>query len=68
MAEIPMELIFNWNQTGLNLVSSWTMTAKGSKWVKILGLTDKCQITGVFCGTLLREFLPIQLIYTGKTP
>lgn len=31
------------------------------------GYDDKRQITGVFCGTLCGEFLPIQLIYKGKT-
>lgn len=69
MEEIPMDLIFNWDQTGLNLVpvSSWTMAAKGSKRIEVQGLTDKRQITGVFCGTLVGEFLPIQLIYGGKT-
>ena len=70
MEEIPIDMIFNWDQTGLNLVpvSSWTMASKGSKRVEIQGLTDKCQITGVFCGTLLGEFLPIQPIYAGKMP
>ena len=69
MEGIPIDLIFNWDQTGLNLVpvSSWTMTSTGSKRVEIQGLTDKRQITGVFCGTLLGEFLPPQLIYGGKT-
>ena len=69
MEEIPNHLILNWDQTGLNLVpvSSWTMEKKGSKRVEIQGLTDKRQITGVFCGTLLGEFLPLQVIYTGKT-
>lgn len=69
MEDIPIELIINWDQTGLNLVpvSTWTMATKGSKRVPIQGLDDKRQITGVFCGTLLGEFLPIQLIYSGKT-
>lgn len=69
MEEIPEQLIFNWDQTGLNLVpvSSWTMEEKGSKRVPIQGMTDKRQITGVFCGTLIGEFLPMQLIYGGKT-
>ena len=66
--EIPIEMIFNWDQTGLNVVpvSSWTMASKGSKRVEIRGITDKRQITGVFCGTILGEFLPMQLIYAGK--
>ncbi len=69
MEDIPAELIFNWDQTGLNLVpvSTWTMACKDSKRVEIKGLGDKRQITGVFCGTLIGEFLPIQFIYTGKT-
>ena len=69
MDEIPSDLIFNWDQTGLNLVpaSSWTMALKGSKRVEIKGLNDKRQITGVFCATLTGEFLPVQLVYGGKT-
>ena len=69
MEDIPPELIFNWDQTGLNLVpaSPWTMAPKGSKRIEMKGLADKRQITAVFCGTLLGEFLPVQLIYGGKT-
>ena len=69
MEEVPPELFFNWDQTGLNLVpaSSWTMATKGSKRVELKGLTDKRQITAIFCGTILGDFLPIQLIYAGKT-
>lgn len=69
MEEIPSQLIFNWDQTGLHLVpaSNWTMARKGSKRVEMKGIEDKRQITAVFCGTLCGEFLPVQLIYTGKT-
>ena len=69
MEEIPPQLIFNWDQTGLHLVptSNWTMAKKGSKRVEMKGLEDKRQITAVFCGTLCGEFLPMQLIYKGKT-
>ena len=51
MEEIPLELIFNWDQTGLHLVptSNWTMAKKGSKRVEMKGLEDKRQITAVFC-------------------
>jgi hypothetical protein len=67
--EIPASLIFNWDQTGIHLVpvSNWMMAKKGSKRVEIKGLGDKRQITAVFCGSLLGHFLPIQLIYGGKT-
>ena len=69
MEDIPPELVFNWDQTAISIVpgSSWTMEMKGSKRVEIVGVSDKRQITAVFCGTLAGEFLPPQLIYQGKT-
>ena len=68
MEEIPAELIFNWYQTGLNLVpsSNWTMELRGSKRVEVAGLTDKRQITAVLCGTLTGNFLPPQVVYQGN--
>lgn len=69
MEEIPPELILNWDQTGMHLVpaASWTMDQIGSKRVKITGVNDKRQITALFCGSMLGDFLPLQLIYKGKT-
>ena len=69
MEDIPRELIFNWDHTGISIVpgSSWTMELKGSKRVEIVGINDKRQITAVFCGTAKGHFLPFQLIYQGKT-
>ena len=69
MEEIPPQLILNWDQTGIHLVpaSSWTMDKRGSKRVEIKGVNDKRQITAVFCGSLTGDFLPIQVIYKGKT-
>ena len=69
MEEIPNELVFNWDQTAISIVpgSSWTMELKGSKRIEIVGISDKRQITGVFCATLAGGFLPFQLIYQGKT-
>ena len=69
MDEIPPELILNWDQTGLNLIpsSSWTMEQRGARRVEITGLNDKRMITAVFCGTLCGDFLPLQLVYQGKT-
>ena len=69
MEDIPAELILNWDQTGIKLVpcSSWTMEKQGEKRVEMAGVNDKRQITAVFCGTLLGDFLPVQLIYKGKT-
>ena len=69
MMKIPSELVFNWDHTGINIVpgSQWTMEPKGSKRVELAGLNDKRQITAVFCASLAGEFLPVQLIYQGKT-
>ena len=62
-------MVLNWDQTGLSIVptSNWTMDEKGAKKVAIEGLGDKRQITATFAGTLAGEFLPIQLLYQGKT-
>lgn len=70
LEEIPPELVLNWDQTGLKIVpsSSWTMERCGVKRVDMLGINDKRQITAVFCGSLTGDFLPVQLIYAGKTP
>ena len=67
--EIPGDLIFNWDQTGINLVPSslWTMDKKGKKRVEIAAFQGKHQITAVMRGTLMGEILPFQLIYAGKT-
>ena len=68
--EILPELILTWDQTGIKLVpsSSWTMEERGTRRVELAGLNDKRQIIAVFCGSLMGAFLPIQLIYTDKTP
>ena len=69
MEEIPPELILNWDQTGIKIVpsSTWTMDRQGSKRVEIAGVNDKRLITAVFCGSLTGDFLPVQVIYQGKT-
>ena len=69
MEEVPPASITNWDHTGLKYVSvsSWTMAKEGSKLVEISGIDDKHQITAVFAVTLDRSFLPIQLIYCGKS-
>ena len=42
------------------------MNEQGARRVELVGLSDKRQITAVFCGNLLGAFLPIQLIYERK--
>lgn len=69
MKEVPFELILNWDQTEIKIVpsSNWTMEMQGSKRVEITGIADKRQITAVLCGNLVGDFLPVQLIYQGKS-
>ena len=43
------------------------MAARNSSSVPIKGLTDKRNITLTFIITLSEEFLPMQVIYQGKT-
>ena len=68
--EIPPQLIINWDQTTIYYVpvGSWIMELEGAKRVEIAGKDDKRQITVVFAGSVAGDFLPIQLVYKGKTP
>lgn len=65
-----MELIINWDQTGMKyvLVSNWTFETKGAKRVEIAGLDDKWQITVLLSCTMDGKLLSMQVIYAGKTP
>ena len=69
MDEVPLPLIINWDQTGINFVpyAEWTMDVKGSRRVELAGLKDKRQMTAVFAGSADDKFLPPQLIYSGST-
>ena len=69
IADIPMDLVLNWDHTGVNIVpgSQWTMAKKGAKHVECPGVDDKRQITIVVCGTASGIFFPLQIIYKGKT-
>ena len=69
MDEVPAELVINWDQTGINYVpiSSWTMEQEGTKRVEVIGKDDKRQLTALFACSMSGDFLPIQLVYQGKT-
>ena len=69
MDEIPLDLVINFDQTGINYipVSSWTMEVEGAKRVEVAGKDDKRQITAVFAGSMTGDFLPPQLVFKGKT-
>jgi len=65
MEDIPAELLLNWDQTKIKMVSSstWTMDQQEKKRVEAAGVKDKRLITAVFCGSLVGDFF----IYHGKT-
>ena len=67
--DIPKELILNLDQTPLSYVSpgKYTFNPKGAKTVPIKGVDGKRQITATFSISMTGSFLPIQLIYEGKT-
>ena len=67
--QIPAEMVINWDQTPLHYIPAgkWTMEAEGTSKVPIAGGADKRALTAIFTVTLSGEFLPMQLIYTGKT-
>ena len=67
--EIPHSLIMNLDQTPLKYIPAMnhTMAKQNSKSVSIAGSSDKCSIIGTFTITLNGHFLPMQLIYGGKT-
>jgi len=69
MNEVPPAIVVNWGHTAINYVpvSWWTMEKEGSKKVEIIAKDDKRQITAVFGCSLAGDFLPIQLLYQGKT-
>ena len=69
MDEVPTELVINWDQTGLDYVpvSAWTMEQEGAKRVEMIGKDDKRQLTAVFACSMSGDFLPIQMVYQGKT-
>ena len=69
MDSVPPELVISFDQTALNYVPipDWTMEKEGTKRVEIIAKDDKRQPIAVFAGSATGEFLPLQLIYGGKT-
>ena len=67
--DISKELIINLDQTPPYYVSpgKYTFDVKGVKTVPIEGIDGKRQITATFAISMSGEFLPIQVIFEGKT-
>ena len=66
---IPASLVLNLDQTPSKYIQSsrYTMEKEGTKSIPIFGSSDKRSITATFVITLHGSFLPMQLIYGGKT-
>ena len=66
--QIPSWLIINFDQTPSKYVqiSSNAMAKEGTKNVPIFGIDDR-SISATFSITMENKFLPMQLIYKGKT-
>ena len=67
---IPEDLITNFYQTPLPYVvtGNSTLNETGTKSLPLQGKGKKKQITGTFAVSMTGDFLPMQLIYEGKTP
>ena len=66
---MPSDLIINLDQTRLSYMSpgKYTFNLKGAKNLSIKDADNKRQITATFVVSATGNFLPIQLVYTGKT-
>ena len=66
---IPHSLIINLDQTPTEYVpvGQTTLAKKNTKTVPIKGSSNKRTITATFAISLQGDFLPMQLIYGGKT-
>ena len=67
--KIPKSLVINLDQTPSKYVPGCnkTLAPKGVKNVSIARSTDKRTITATFSITMDGQFLPMQIIYGGKT-
>ena len=67
--DIPSSLVMKFDQTPLKYspVSSQTLAKRGSKHVSISGATYRKLLTATSGISLDNKFLPVQLIYGGKT-
>lgn len=65
---ISQALIINMDETGLKHVpvSNWTLEKQGTAKVKLAGLDDKREITGVVAASMAGDLLPLQLLYSRR--
>ena len=67
--QIPSSLVLSLDQTNSKYVfmGKTAMAEKGSNSITISGLSDKRSMIATFTITLNEKFLPMRLIYGGKT-
>ena len=67
--QIPSQLVINWDQTPVDVAPSinWSMAEEGSRRVSVAALNDKRQVTSTLAVTMDGQFLPLQVLYQGKT-
>ena len=67
--DIPKELVLNFDQTPLSYITvgNSTLEFEGATSVPVKGKGKGKQITGTFTVSATGRFLPMQLIYAGKT-
>ena len=67
--KMPKSVVINLDQTPSKYVPGCnkTLAPKGIKSVSVAGSTDKRTITATFTITMNGKFLPMQIIYGGKT-
>ena len=63
---IPPELIINEHKASFP-VGDGPWLQRGSRRVEVAGLGDRRQITAIFADTLSGAFLPMQVLYQGKS-
>ena len=67
--EIPDDMMLNWDQTTIKYIplSNWIIDKEEPKRVEVVDSDHKRQIIATFAASLSGQFLPVHLIYEGKT-
>ena len=69
MEDTPIDFVVNLDQAPLSYVSpgKYTFNPSGAKTAPMKEIHDKRQITVTFAVIITSKFLPVQVIYEGKT-
>lgn len=64
---MTLKMLLNWKKIANELVINWTMAKEGLKQIEVAGLGDKRDYSCIFAASMTCDFLPLQIIYAGKT-